>query len=201
VAGGTTLGVDGVCGAGGPREPRTLACGTRLDVTATRRKWAVRPTPGTLVGPSGPCRQNPAAHGEAGWHAHTFPLSVDGIEIVASLVLLADRRTGRRSGWLPWAALAAGTTPSVAANVAAAGTDLIGRVIAGWPAFALLIAKRLLSGPLEGRDDADRPTADDRPAAVPILPGLRQTPGTPGTRRARPVPQPAPRWLPEKVGP
>jgi hypothetical protein len=31
-------------------------------------------------------------HGQAGWHAHAFPLSVDGIEIVASLVLLADRR-------------------------------------------------------------------------------------------------------------
>lgn len=24
-----------------------------------------------------------AAHGEAGWQAHTFPLSVDGIEVVA----------------------------------------------------------------------------------------------------------------------
>ncbi|HXL16316.1 MAG TPA: DUF2637 domain-containing protein, partial [Streptosporangiaceae bacterium] len=65
-----------------------------------------------------------AAHGETGWQAHAFPLSVDGIEIVASLVLLADRRAGRPSGWLPWAALAAGTTASLAANVAAAGTDL-----------------------------------------------------------------------------
>jgi hypothetical protein len=53
-------------------------------------------------------RELAAAHGEAGWHAHTFSLSADGIEIVASLVLLAGRRTGRRPGWLPWAALAAG---------------------------------------------------------------------------------------------
>lgn len=37
------------------------------------------------------------------------PLSVDGVEIVASLFLLADRRTGRRSGWLRWAALVVGT--------------------------------------------------------------------------------------------
>jgi hypothetical protein len=43
-----------------------------------------------------------AVHGDTGWHAHAFPLSVDGVEIVASLVLLADRRAGRRSGWLPW---------------------------------------------------------------------------------------------------
>jgi hypothetical protein len=33
------------------------------------------------------------AHGETGWQAHALPLSVDGIEIMASLVLLADRRT------------------------------------------------------------------------------------------------------------
>jgi hypothetical protein len=43
-----------------------------------------------------------AAHGDTGWHAHAFPLSVDGVEIVASLVLLAGRRAGRKSGWLPW---------------------------------------------------------------------------------------------------
>lgn len=57
-------------------------------------------------------------HGETGWRAHMFPLSVDGIEIVASLVLLADKLAGRRSGWLPWAALVAGTGASFAANVA-----------------------------------------------------------------------------------
>jgi Protein of unknown function (DUF2637) len=88
-------------------------------------------------------------HGESGWRAHAFPLSVDGIEIVASLVLLADRRVGRRSGWLVWAALAAGTAASVAANVAVSATDPVGRVVAGWPAFALLVAIKLLSGLLD----------------------------------------------------
>jgi hypothetical protein len=75
-------------------------------------------------------------HGETGWRAHAFPLSVDGIAFVASLVLLADRRVGQRSGWLVWAALAAGTAASVAANVAVGATDPVGRVVAGWPAFA-----------------------------------------------------------------
>ncbi len=66
-------------------------------------------------------RQLARGHGQAGWHAHAFPLSVDGVEIVASLVLLADRRAGRRSGWLPWTALAAGTaSASLAANIATA---------------------------------------------------------------------------------
>jgi hypothetical protein len=85
-------------------------------------------------------------HGETGWRGHAFPLSVDGIEIVASLVLLADRRVGRRSGWLVWASLAAGTAASMAANVAVGASDPIGRVVAGWPAFALLLAIKLLSG-------------------------------------------------------
>lgn len=78
-------------------------------------------------------------HGENGWRAHAFPISVDGIEIVASLVLLAHRRVGTRAGWLPWAALAAGTAASVAANVAARASDPVGR-LAGWPAVALLVS-------------------------------------------------------------
>jgi len=116
-----------------------------------------------------------AGHGETGWQAHAFPLSVDGIEIVASLVLLADRRTGRRSGWLPWAALVTGTTASLAANVAAAGAGPVGRVIAGWPAFALLVAVKLLSGMLEHRRGIDRPAGTwDRPVSIedrPLVPG------------------------------
>lgn len=112
-------------------------------------------------------RELAAAHGETGWQGHAFPLSVDGIEIVASLVLLAHRRTGEHSGWLPWAAFAAGTTASLAANVAAAGADLIGRVVAGCPAFALLVAVKLLSGILEHRRDVDRPAdTQDRPVIL-----------------------------------
>jgi len=98
-----------------------------------------------------------AGHGDTGWHAHAFPLSVDGVEIVASLVLLADRRVGRRSGWLPWAALAIGTTASLAANIATAEPGTVSRIIAGWPALALLIAVKLLSGILQHRPDGDRP--------------------------------------------
>jgi hypothetical protein len=100
-------------------------------------------------------RQLAQDHGQAGWHAQAFPLSVDGIEIVASLVLLADRRAGRKSGWLPWAALAIGTAGSLAANVATAGPGIISRIIAGWPAVALLIAVKLLSGILEHRVAAE----------------------------------------------
>jgi uncharacterized protein DUF2637 len=97
-----------------------------------------------------------AAHGQTGWQAHTFPLSVDGIEIVASLVLLADRRTGRSSGWRPWAALAAGTAASLTANVAAAGADLVGR---GHRGLARVRAS--------GRDQAAVPDARTAPGDGP----------------------------------
>lgn len=93
-------------------------------------------------------RQLAQQHGQAGWHAHAFPLSVDGLEIVASLVLLAGHRSGRRPGWLPWAALVLGAAGSLAANVATAGPGTVGRIIAGWPALALLIAVKLLTGML-----------------------------------------------------
>jgi peptidoglycan/LPS O-acetylase OafA/YrhL len=111
-------------------------------------------------------------HGQAGWYAHAFPLSVDGIEIVASLVLLADRRAGRRSGWLPWTALALGTAGSLAANIATAHPDPVSRIIAGWPALALLLAVKLLSGILENREVPEHGSARasepalDRPSVV-----------------------------------
>jgi Protein of unknown function (DUF2637) len=39
-----------------------------------------------------------AEHGQTGWRALAFPVSVDGLEIVASLFLVAQRRAGRRVG-------------------------------------------------------------------------------------------------------
>ena len=126
-----------------------------------------------------------AGHGEGGWQAFTFPMSVDGVEIVASLVLLSDRRLERRSSVLVWVSLAVGTGASMAANVAVAIPDLIGRVISGWPAVALLIAIKLLSGlishptptPAADRRQRRGPTTDrrsaDRPAASASTPVRR----------------------------
>ena len=76
-------------------------------------KWISRAavaTVASLARPAGAIsyshvRQLAQVHGQPGWHAYAFPLSVDGLEVVASLVLLAEHRSSRRSGWLPWAAL------------------------------------------------------------------------------------------------
>jgi hypothetical protein len=112
-------------------------------------------------------------HGEHSWRAHMFPLSVDGIEIVASLVLLADKRAGRRSGYLPWAALITGTAASFAANVAVGGSDWIGRAVSGWPAFAFLIAVKLLFGLLDHPEVDSANETEHEPVPVPgRLPGV-----------------------------
>lgn len=124
-------------------------------------------------------RQLAWQHGQAGWHAHAFPLSVDGLEIVASLVLLAGRRSGRRTGWLPWAALVLGTAGSLAANIATARPDMLSRIIAGWPALALLMCVKLLAGILERPATGDHP-ALPAPALISTDPdaAIRQTAGS-----------------------
>jgi transcriptional regulator with XRE-family HTH domain len=116
--------------------PGTVPNGARTPRTGGTDRWIGRAVAATVAGLAGIAgaisyshmRQLAQDHGQAGWHAHAFPLSVDGIEVVASLVLLADRRTGRRSGWLPWAALLIGTAGSLAANVATAEPGMISRI-------------------------------------------------------------------------
>jgi hypothetical protein len=135
-------------------------------------------------------------HGESGWRAHTFPLSVDGIEIVASLVLLSHRRRGTPAGRLPWVALAAGTSASVAANVAVAASDLVGRVVAGWPAVALLVAVKLLSGLLDGpavpAHGSVSPGGDRSPDPGPVSWTASSAPGPARSPDAAVAPAPGP---------
>src|SRR5260370_5662324 len=160
-------------------------------------RWIGRAAAATVAGLTGIAgaisyshmRQLAAAHGDAGSHAHAFPLSVDGVEIVASLVLLADRRSGRKSGWLPWAALTIGTAASLAANIATADHGMISGVIAGWPAVALLIAVKLLSGILEHRDTAC-------PPPVPVASARDSRPRSPVSSPIPPPPPPARRPAP-----
>ncbi|MEV0733932.1 DUF2637 domain-containing protein [Polymorphospora sp. NPDC050346] len=94
-------------------------------------------------------RELAESRGETGWKAHAFPLTVDGIEVVATLTILADRRAGRPSGWVTWTALVAGGVASLGANILVAQDDLIARIIAGWPAVALIAAIKMLSRILE----------------------------------------------------
>jgi hypothetical protein len=86
-----------------------------------------------------------AWHGQPRWVAALTPLSVDGMIVAASTTLLADSRSGRKGGALPWALLVAGSVASLAANIAVAEPTLVGRVIAAWPSFALTASFELLT--------------------------------------------------------
>jgi hypothetical protein len=112
--------------------------------------------------------------GEYGVDAHAFPLTVDGLDLIGVLVLLADRRTGRDSGWLPWTVLTVGTLASITANIAVAPPNPIARAISGWSAVALLAAAKLLAHLLEPPPTVDetadqqRHLADRAPAATSV---------------------------------
>jgi len=122
-----------------------------------------------------------ARHGQTGWHASAFPVSVDGLELVASLFLVSQRRAGRHIGWLPWAALLAGTAASLAANIAVGGDDLVGRALAGWPAVSLLVSMKLFFAMFDHHEKDRQPVPDgERTAGTrPAVPGT-----VPGTDRA-----------------
>lgn len=126
-----------------------------------------------------------ALHGQPGWVAALTPLSVDGMIVAASTTLLADSRSGRAGGMLPWALLVAGSVASLAANVAVAEPSLIGRAIAAWPSFALTASYELLTRQVR-RGAAQADTGDKQPqryrtdpvpaARRPPVTGLRLVP-------------------------
>ncbi|GAA4691011.1 DUF2637 domain-containing protein [Phytohabitans rumicis] len=118
-------------------------------------------------------------HDQLGWKSLAFPISVDGLEIVASLYLVAQRRAGRPTGPIPWVALVVGTAASLAANVAVGGADPIGKALAGWPAVSMLVSIKLLFAMIDhARVDQRTTVRDDQrtSAPVPDVPGtVRQT--------------------------
>lgn len=117
-----------------------------------------------------------ALHGQPGWVAALTPLSVDGMIVAASTTLLADSRSGRKGGALPWALLVFGSVASLAANVAVAEPTLIGRVIAAWPSFALTASYELLTRQVRGsavRDEQNHREAQRSAEAGPLAPPNR----------------------------
>ena len=115
--------------------------------------------------------QEVAARAGEDWRAWLLPLSVDGLVISGSMVLLTRRRAGLPGGRLAWCALLGGVGASLAANIAAAQPDLTARLVASWPAAAFAVAFELL---LQQRrvpvpDPAGDPVGGDSPAADPVV--------------------------------
>lgn len=132
-----------------------------------------------------------------GWRALLSPLSVDGLLVAASMVMLVRRRAGLPAGVLPWTGLVLGLGASLAANVAAAHpewrTPVLDGVVSAWPAVALAISFELLI--LVVREQPTRRTVADHPA-------LEQPAPTPEPRPERETsPRPAPGGLPARAKP
>jgi len=115
--------------------------------------------------------QTLAARAGEGWRAWLLPLSVDGLVISGSMVLLTRRRAGLPGGRLAWCALLGGVAASLAANIAAADDNVTARLVASWPAaafavaFELLLQQRRVPVPAPAGD----PVGGDSPAADPVV--------------------------------
>jgi Protein of unknown function (DUF2637) len=101
------------------------------------------------------------AHGQSGTAARLLPLSVDGLILAASLVMLHEARNRRQAPPLARFMLALGVAATVAANVAyGSGFGALGAVISAWPAVAFIGAVEMVMGMV-------RRARTGAPAAVP----------------------------------
>ena len=118
------------------------------------------------------------------WRAWLLPLSVDGLVIAGSMVLLTSRRAGRPGGRLAWCALLGGVGASLAANVAAAEPTATARVVAAWPALAFAVAFELLLQ--QRRVPVVEPAVGDPPSPYPVVdgPGGVDEPAAPASATA-----------------
>jgi hypothetical protein len=78
-------------------------------------------------------------HGQDGTAARLLPLSVDGLILAASLVLLHEARNDRDAPPLARLMLWLGISATIGANIAyGAGYGLLGALISAWPAVAFI---------------------------------------------------------------
>jgi hypothetical protein len=152
-----------------------------------------------------------------------FPLSVDGLIVAASLVLLVRRRSGQPGGPLAWSGLLVGVAATVAGNIASAEPTALARLVAAWPPVAFALSYELLLTLLRPAADTDPEHGRENPAhaiepaptrwaapepALDPAPVQRETPAEPAPVRvgplvqppAPPAPAPAPREAPPAPG-
>ncbi len=121
------------------------------------------------------------------WRSWLIPISVDGLIVAASMVLLTRHRAGQPGGPLAWGSLGVGVIASLAANMADARPEVTSVLVAGWApvafaaAFHLLLQQRRAerantplshSGSPAGQGDTVLPGTDGRSdPSSPSVPG------------------------------
>jgi hypothetical protein len=128
-------------------------------------------------------------HGQAGTAARLLPLSVDGLILAASLVLLHEARNGRSAPALARWMLGLGVSATVAANVAyGLRFGPLGAVISAWPAVAFIGSAEMAIGMVrKSHSKATRAAADQRAKDAPATRQESTTKSAPRKRQARPV--------------
>jgi hypothetical protein len=115
-----------------------------------------------------------AAHGQTGWKAWLYPLSVDLLTVAAYRRLMAARRVAGAPVLLAWCSFLLGLAASLAANVVSAWQNpdrFIAVALGVWPAVAFLVCTLLSHDPAPA------------PASAPIAAATAEVPA--------PVPAPA----------
>jgi hypothetical protein len=108
-------------------------------------------------------------HGQDGTAAWLLPLSVDGLILAASLVLLHKGRNGRAVPRLVRLMLWLGIVATIGANIAyGAGYGLLGAVISAWPVVAFIGSVEIA---MQQVRRARVPRAATSGPAVPEVPG------------------------------
>jgi hypothetical protein len=108
-------------------------------------------------------------HGQDGTAARLLPLSVDGLILAASLVLLHEARNGRDAPALARFMLWLGISATIGANIAfGTGYGLLGALISAWPAVAFIGAVEIA---MQQVRRARVPRAVTATPAVPEVPG------------------------------
>lgn len=75
-----------------------------------------------------------------------LPLSVDGMALTATVNIIDAKRKGRKPTLTTWLSLGVGVVASLAANVMSAWNDGgVARVVAGWPAVAVMLVIEMLA--------------------------------------------------------
>ena len=106
------------------------------------------------------------AHGQDGTAARLLPLSVDGLILAASLVLLHEARNDRDAPRLARFMLWLGIAATIGANIAyGAGYGLLGALISAWPAVAFIGSVEI------AMQHVRRARAPGAAATVPEVPG------------------------------
>jgi hypothetical protein len=86
------------------------------------------------------------AHSDPGsaWLSWLIPLSVDGLMVVASIVVVNARRNSVTVPWLAIVAICVALIISLVANAYAPAADVIGKIINAWPAAGFAFGYELV---------------------------------------------------------